>query len=192
MNKMKINSGLAAVALVGGFISGWSTLLIVVALLLIFCDLNDSIKGLMVRVVTFYLGVTLFSTAWDLIADGVHLVINSFHSLIEVLNSYFTDPINTYKLDLYVLSPISKLTSLASSIISYLLVLVKFSFALAVLANQNLNSKLNNNFIVQKMNVLVNKVIMFVNSFEFMQNNNVQQQNVQPQSFETQQNNNVN
>jgi len=178
MNKLKINTGLAAVVMLGCLISGWSTLLIVVVLMLIFCDINDAVKQLMVRVVTFYLGITLFSTAWGLIVDGVDLVISSFDKFIDIINSYLTDPIDVYKLELYLLSPISKVVSLVDEVVSYLLVFVKFSFIIAVLGNNNLKD----NFIVQKLNIFVNKVISYVNSFDLMQNNS------QPQSFDASKN----
>lgn len=182
MNKLKINAGLASVALLGGLISGWSSLLILVILMLIFCELNDSVKKVMVRVVTFYFGITLFSTAWGLIVDGVNLVIDSFNDFIVLINNYLTDPISVYKLETYLLTPVSSVVSILDEIVSYLLVFAKFSFIIAVLCNKNMKD----NFIVKKINGFVDKVVTYVNSFDMMQNNYQQQAN-QSQTFDVQQ-----
>ena len=41
MSKVKINSGLAAIMVIGGFIAGWQTMLIVCALLLLFAEIDE-------------------------------------------------------------------------------------------------------------------------------------------------------
>ena len=181
MSKLKINSGLASVILLACLFSGWATFLTVVILMLIFCEISDSVKQVLIRVITFYFGITLLSMAWGLLVDGVNLVIDSFNDFIGIINSYLTDPISVYKLEAYLLTPIAKVVSLADGIISYLLVFIKFSFILAVLGNK----KLKDNFIVIKLNIFVDKVVSFVNSFEMMQNN--MQQQSQPQTFDVQQ-----
>lgn len=181
MSKLKINSGLASVILLACLFSGWATFLTVVILMLIFCEISDSVKQVLIRVITFYFGITLLSMAWGLLVDGVNLVIDSFNDFIGIINSYLTDPISVYKLEAYLLTPIAKAVSLADGIISYLLVFIKFSFILAVLGNK----KLKDNFIVIKLNIFVDKVVSFVNSFEMMQNN--MQQQSQPQTFDVQQ-----
>lgn len=149
--------------------------------MLIFCEISDSVKQVLIRVITFYFGITLLSMAWGLLVDGVNLVIDSFNDFIGIINSYLTDPISVYKLEAYLLTPIAKVVSLADGIISYLFVFIKFSFILAVLGNK----KLKDNFIVIKLNIFVDKVVSFVNSFDMMQNN--MQQQSQPQTFDVQQ-----
>ena len=181
MSKLKINSGLASVILLACLFSGWATFLTVVILMLIFCEISDSVKQVLIRVITFYFGITLLSMAWGLLVDGVNLVIDSFNDFIGIINSYLTDPISVYKLEAYLLTPIAKVVSLADGIISYLFVFIKFSFILAVLGNK----KLKDNFIVIKLNIFVDKVVSFVNSFDMMQNN--MQQQSQPQTFDVQQ-----
>lgn len=174
MNKLKINTGLASVVLLCSLVSGWSTLLTIVVLMLIFCEISDSVKQVMVRVITFYFGITLFSTFWGLIVDGVDLGINSFNDVIEIFNSYLNDPISVFKLEMYLLNPISKVVSLLDGIVSYLLVFIKFSFIISVLTNKNMKD----NFIMKKITEFVDKVISYVNSFDVMQSNNNQQLNL--------------
>ena len=170
MNKLKINVGLASIILLGGLFSGWSTLLMLVVLMLIFCELTDSVKQVMVKVITFYFGLTLFSTAWGLVVDGVELVITSFDDFIAIINSYFSNPISIYKLEIYLLNPISSIIDIADNIINYLLVFVKFTFIVSMLNNKIMKE----NFVVKKINNYVNRVVNFINSFDIMQNNNYQ------------------
>ena len=48
MNKLKINNGLAAIILLASLFAGWQTLLLAVILMLIFCEVNDKVRNLMV------------------------------------------------------------------------------------------------------------------------------------------------
>jgi hypothetical protein len=177
MNKLKLNTGLASIVLLCSMITGWSTLLTIVVLMLIFCEITDSVKQVMVKVITFYFGITLFNTFWTLIVDGVNLGISSFNDIISILNGYLNEPISVLKLELYLLNPISKVITLLDNIVSYLLVFIKFSFIISVLTNKNMKD----NFVLSKINEFVNKIINYVNSFDVMQNNNYQQQSNQNQ-----------
>lgn len=168
MNKVKISTGLAAIVLLASLFSGWTILLTVSVLMLLFCEMNETIKQVMVKVITFYVGLTVVNLAWDLIVDGVGLAISSLNQLIEVINSYLSEPINIYKLELYLLNPISNIVNILDGIVVYLLVFAKFMFIIAVLGNKPMKE----NFIVNKINEFINKTITFINSFEI---NNVQQ-----------------
>ena len=59
MNKLKINNSLAAIILVAALFAGWQTMLLVVLLMLIFCELDDKIKNLATTVIAFLVGLTL-------------------------------------------------------------------------------------------------------------------------------------
>lgn len=166
MNKLKINTGLAAVALLASLFSGWQTLLIVAVLMLLFCEITDAIKNVMIRVITFYFGIALFTLVWGLIVDGVSLVPELINDLVSIINFYLEEPISLLKLDLYLFNPILKIVSIADKIVDYLLVLVKFTFILAVLGNKPVKE----NIIVKKINEFVKKAISYINSFEMQQN----------------------
>ena len=75
MNKLKINNSLAAIILVASLFAGWQTMLLVVLLMLIFCELDDKIKNLATTVIAFLVGLTLISILWALIYDGVNLLL---------------------------------------------------------------------------------------------------------------------
>ena len=173
MNKVKISSGLAAIVLLASLFSGWTILLTVSILMLLFCEMNETIKQVMVKVITFYVGLTIVNLAWELIVDGVNLITSSLNQLIAVINSYLTEPINIYKLELYLLSPLTNIVSLIDGIVVYLLVFAKFMFIIAILGNKPMKE----NFIVKKINEFISKAIAFINSFEIT-SANVQQQPV--------------
>ena len=87
MNKLKINNGLAAIILLASLFAGWQTLLLAVILMLIFCEVNDKVRNLMVNVIAFLVGLTLISFAWSIISDGVSLVFKGIESIVNVINS---------------------------------------------------------------------------------------------------------
>ena len=164
MGKVKVNSGLASVIVLASLFSGWQTLLIVIALLLLFCDIDDKVKGIIVKVVSFYAAVALVSLGWSLIADLVDLVIDSLNKLIGVINGYldYGDQIDISKLTGYVLNPIKTLVEIADGIISYLLVFAKFAFIIATLGNKQVKE----NPMIKKINSFVAKVIAFINNID--------------------------
>ena len=90
MNKLKINNGLAAIILLASLFAGWQTLLLAVILMLIFCEVNDKVRNLMVNVIAFLVGLTLISFAWSIISDGISLVFKGIESIVNVINSYLS------------------------------------------------------------------------------------------------------
>lgn len=164
MGKVKVNSGLASIIVLASLFSGWQTLLIVVALLLLFCDIDDKVKGTIVKVVSFYAAIALVSLGWGLITDLVDLVIDSLNKLIGVVNGYldYSNRIDISKLTLYVLNPINSLVDIADGIISYLLVFAKFAFIIATLGNKQVKE----NPVVKKINEFVAKVVTYINNMD--------------------------
>ena len=77
MGKLKINSGLISLILVACLFMGWTTMLTVAALILIFCEIDDKVKNVFVRVLSFLIAITLFNLLWDLITGAINLVISS-------------------------------------------------------------------------------------------------------------------
>jgi len=180
MGKLKINSGLLSLVLVACLFTGWGTMLTVAVLVLIFCEMDDKVKNIFVRVLSFFVAITLFNLFWDLITGGINLGISSIKDIITVINSYLDyDKIITLgKLDTQVFIPIQELISIADSIIAYIIMFVEFSFAVSLF----LNKPGKPNFVIKKIEGYVNSVVNFVNSFEFGAGfQQPQQQPVQPQ-----------
>ena len=165
MSKIKVNNGLGTILLLGSVFAGWQTLLIVTALLLLFGEVDDSFKGVVVRVVTFVLGLTIVSWGWDLIVDAVGVVMSSIDKLIEIINSYldYGDKISLDKLYSYLLNPIKLIGDIADGIVGLLLVLAKLSFVISLIGNKNMKE----NVITKKINEYVTKIINYVNSIDF-------------------------
>lgn len=162
MNKVKINSGLASVLVLVSLFAGWQTLLLVVLFILLFCELDDTIKGMIIKVVSFYAALALFSTLWGLLTDVFPLAVNSFDKFIEIIEGYIDEPIDLSKVHAYLFDPINSIISIADSIVQYLIVLVKFMFIISVLANKVMKE----NFITKFINKYVDKVVDFVNGIE--------------------------
>jgi len=176
MGKLKINSGLLSLVLVACLFSGWGTMLTVAVLILVFCEMDERVKNVFVRVLSFFAAITLFTLLWDLITGGVNLAINSIEDLIELINSYlsYDKAITLGKLDSYVFIPVQKAISIADSVISYILMFVEFSFIVSIF----LNKPGKPNFIIKKIEEYINSAINFVNSFEL--GSNYQQPQAQP------------
>ncbi len=138
MTKYKINPGLASLMVVASIFAGWQTLLIVTALLLLFCDLDEKVKGVMIRVLTFYAAYTLVSWGWDLIYKLVDVVFNSINGIVNTINSWleYGSQIDLSKLNLYFVNPIQSVMKIADDVISFLLLFARCGFVVAVLMNK--------------------------------------------------------
>lgn len=169
MTKSKISTGLAAVILVGSLFVGWQTMLIVTVLLFALCDVDEKVKSIAIKVITFYIGLTLVIMAWDLIYDGVDLIFTSIDKIVATINSYldYGKQIDIEKLQAYVIIPAGNLLKIADNIADYLFVFVKFSFIISLFAGKNQKD----NLITNKINGFVSKVLAFINSFEMPVNN---------------------
>ena len=178
MGKLKVNSGLLSLVLVACLFTGWSTMLTVAILILIFCELDERCKNIFVRVVSFFVAITLFNLFWDLITGAISLGISSIKDLINIINSYlpYDKVITLGKLDSYVFIPVQGAVDIASSIISYIIMFVEFKFVVGLF----LNKPGKPNFIIKKIEEYLNSVISFVQSFEF---GGMPQQPSQPQQM---------
>lgn len=162
MNKIKLNASLASIILIANFLVGWQSLIFVTILMLIFCELNDSIKDVLIKTFTFLVGYTLLSLAWSLVVDGVDVITNALNNLVLFISSYLKEPIDISGLNQYLLIPLSTLVSICNDIVDYLLVLIKFAFVVGLL----LNKPMKENFITKWVNYFVKMATNFVNKIE--------------------------
>ena len=162
MYKVKLSTSLASIALIASMFAGLATFLTVVALMIIFCEI-DNIKGVIVRVTSFYLGLILVQTAWNLIFDGyTDLFYGGINSIVDVINSYLDKPVDITKLFKYVLTPIKTIMAYLDTVVSYFITFSKFAFVVALLSNKAPKQNFFTNFI----NKFVDKVITFVNGID--------------------------
>ena len=170
MEKAKIRPGIAALIIVATIFAGWEATLIVSALLLLFADLDDKVKSVLVKVLAFTAGLALFSLFWTLIVKGVDVVVDGITNFIGIINGYldYQDRIDITDFNRYFLTPVKSLTNIADSVVSFFILFAKFAFVVAVITGK----QMKNNFFFNKINAYVNKFGGYVNA-----NDGVQPQN---------------
>ena len=109
MTKLKINYGLASLMVIASMFAGWQTLLLVVILLLLFCDIDEQLKNVITKVVTFFIGYTLITMIWSLIVQGSDVLLNSIDNILKTINSYLSygNQIDVSKIHSYFINPVS-------------------------------------------------------------------------------------
>lgn len=162
MNRIKINNGLAAAIILLSMFAGWGTLLLVTVLMLIFCETDDKFKGIAIRVIAFMAGLALVGYAWDIIYEGIRLVISGIRTLITTLNYYLDDPISILKLEQYLINPVNGILTFLNSVVAYLLMLAKFGFVVATLSGKAVKE----NIVIKKINEYVSKVVNYVSNID--------------------------
>ena len=164
MGKVKINNNLAALMLVASIFAGWGTLMIVTILMIIFCDLNDKIKPLIIKVVSFMAGTTLILLGWDLVSNGIDLIFKLFNNIISIINSYlsYSNKIDLVEFQGKFVVPVTTVVASIGSIIKYLVTFSKFGFIIAIISGKAMKE----NAWTKKVNQYVSKFTNFANSFD--------------------------
>lgn len=188
MGKVKINNNLAALMLVASIFAGWGTLMIVTILMIIFCDLNDKIKPLIIKVVSFMAGITLILLGWDLVSNGIDLIFKLFNNIISIINSYlsYSNKIDLVEFEGKFVVPVTTVVASIGSIIKYLVTFSKFGFIIAVISGKAMKE----NAWTKKVNQYVSKFTNFANSFD--ESVNVNANNVETVSTVNNIENNIN
>lgn len=192
MSKLKINDSLAAIILVATIFTGWQTTLLVILLMLIFCELSDKVKNLTTTVVAFLVGITLVSILWSLIYDGANLLLNSLATIVDVINRYLSvgSKIDMTNFTLKFIEPVQNILELGDSGIDFLITFTKFGFIISIFTG----SAINNNAFTRKVNEYINKALGFINNFGTNQQGTVNNNNNNNNNFNSNQsydNNNI-
>lgn len=168
MSKLKIKSGLIGILLLSGLFAGWQTLLIISVLILLFCEINEDIKKIIVCVISFFIGLTLLDLLWQIIVDGINLIIFIFNQFIDFLNYYLTIPISTINLNKYFIDPLQNVIKTLNEIVNYVFLIFKFVFVLCTLSKKNIN--------IPVVSKYVSKVVNYINITDRNESNNNSQQ----------------
>lgn len=168
MEDSKNYSRVYSLILIVSIFAGWQAMLLVSALLLIFGKVDEDVKKVIITVICFAAGIALFNVFWDLITDGVALVIKAVETIVDFLNSYLDTPIMLLKLRQYLFNPIEIVLGFLTSALSYAITFMRFCFIIALLAGKAMKS----NFIFDKINGFVDKFTSFANGI--FNNQNVQ------------------
>lgn len=171
MSRIKINSGLASLVLLASVFSGWQTMLLTIILLFAFFDVDETVKKVLVSVITFYVGYQIVAIGWDIIVSVVNAILNGLTGLVGVFNNYVDaiDQISIVKLT----SPVAYVIETLDDIVSIMLVLAKVGFVISTITGKAGKT----NMVTSKIQEYVNKALNYVNNFV-----NSQQVNTQPQS----------
>lgn len=157
MAKVKINPGLACVMLVASLFAGWECLLLVTLLMFIFCEIDERIKSVATKVITFYVGLSIVSLGWSIIVSGVKALTDAITSIVAIINTY-RDPLDDIVSAAKIIAPITNLMDIADSVVEVLLVVAKLGFIISVFTFKPEKS----NPLSTKINEYVNKVLNFI------------------------------
>lgn len=164
MSKVKINSGLAAIMVIGGFIAGWQTMLLICAFLLLFAEIDDKVKDVMVKMITFAIGFYLLQTIVNIVFYGIDDIgMTALNDLNKVISPMIAK-IDITKANIfatYVINPLDDICLLAKSIVNILIDLAQFGFIIAVIANKPIKQ----GGIMGKVNGYVKDAVNYVNNF---------------------------
>ena len=157
MNKIKVNPGIASIALVASIFVGWETLLLVTVLLFALCEIDDKTKGIATNVLAFYLSFTIIVWGWDLIETVLYYIPTLISKLIGLVNNFLSplDYIYAEKITL----PINTVIGAIGSIISLLFTIIKLSFVINVISGKNPRKF----FFSGLFNKFIDKAINFIN-----------------------------
>ncbi len=176
MNRVKINYGLASLALVASLFGGWEAMLIVCILLLLFCEIDEKTKSVMTRVITFAIALSLVSLGWSIIYKGIDVVKDGISAIVDIKNTY-AEPLDYISASKFT-TPLREILSVADSIVSLLIILAKFFFVISLLTNrEEKKSPLS-----KHIGKFVSQAINFVNNINvsYQQPMQTMQQPVQP------------
>lgn len=179
MNKYKINYTIAAILLVASFFAGWQTMLIVGALLFIFCEVGDKLKDLSVNLISFSIGIKLVEILWGIIYKASSLIPSILEKLTGIINYYLDsyNKISLTKLKLYVINPIKDLFDIGNDIFGYLITIASFVFITSLLIGKNKKGFVVGNYI----SGYVDKILNYISEF------NTNEYTSQPVSNQTKQ-----
>lgn len=167
MNKIKLNSGIAALILIVSFLTGWGTFVTALVLMLLFAEVDEKTESLAARLGTFIVGYLLFSLIWSVIDSAATLIIKDVGSLADGVNLLVEKIAHKYSSD-YFTGPATTVWNTIDSIVTILMMLTKFGFVVAVLSNK----PESNNFIAKKIRNYVNMVFSFINNIGNGNNSN--------------------
>jgi hypothetical protein len=137
IDKIKLNGSIMAVLLLATFFAGWEYMILVTAIIYVFCSTNERLKNLALRVVTLNAACSLLSLGWNIIENWIVGI--GFRG-VGVLQNFIQDVSG----DTYVnLSWMTTTTSYINSVVQIVGILIaifiataKFKFILNTITNR--------------------------------------------------------
>lgn len=163
MNKYKINYTIAAILLLASFFAGWQTMIIVGALLFVFCEMGENLKNLAVNLISFSIGIKLVELLWGIIYNASVLIPKIIEKFIGIINNYLSsyNQISLGKINLYVFDPIMKIFDIGNNIFDYLVLVASFVFITSLFVGANKKGFIIGGYITKYVNKVLNYVFQF-------------------------------
>lgn len=158
MKKFKINENLLALLMFGSMFAGWQYLIIVAAFIWVFCEAGKSLKDLTVKVLALFGACAVTYLAWDVVTQGIDAIFGGLKHFFEMLVSWGVDSDLVYNTDQYLFTPINKVVEIADSLLTFVVLLVKFKFIYSVISNKEMKGAF---FPVQHF---LDKILVFANN----------------------------
>ena len=150
---------LLVLLLIASIFVSFETSLIILALILLLSNLDEEKKKVYSKVATFLIGLTIFGFVCNLIVEGAGLVMKTILDFINIINCYLKEPIIVNGLQKYAFSPIDYLLGIFDNLVSFIIILVKFLFVIALLNNKDWNK----NKVFCFIECFVDKLVNYVN-----------------------------
>ena len=189
MGKLKVNRGVLALLVIVSMFVGWQTSLLIALFVLIFTDLDEFSKNLLVDVMAFLGGISLIQLFVSLLTGGFQLIHTLVTNFIGFINSFSSDFIIATGIERYFFNPITLILSSVDSIVSFVIIVLKLVFVLALLKNKSFDD----NGILKMLKSVAKKFIDYVanvNLGNFI--NNVNQSNMMNNNMNVNNNMNMN
>lgn len=140
MKSFKVNENLLGLLLVGAMFAGWEYLIVVTAFSLVFCDISEKFKDLVVKVLAVFIAISLILLLWDLVLEGKEVIFGGLRSFFELLVSWGVDSDLLYNFDKYFMNIINFIFNIAGDVLVFIVLAIKVRFIFSVLNNKEMSS----------------------------------------------------
>lgn len=164
MKKLKVNENILALILLISFFLGSLPLVITLIFIWAFCDINDTLKDLSIKVGVVLAAISILELGWQLIEATKDLFFGSLQVLFQQLVAWGVDSDLTINTNMYLFNPIDNIFRIASYFITFVIILVKLRFVLAVVKNEEMKGAL------WPLQLLINKVNAFARNNFYEEN----------------------
>lgn len=166
MKKFNVNANILALLMLVTLFAGWEYMIIVTAFIWVFCESSKNLKDLTIRTVAVYAGCSLFNILWNLLTGVYDVVIEALNTLLEFIATLGAESLEfslkfaefVTKLNSYFLSPVDNIVGIVGSLVTLLILFIKFKYIVSTLSNKPLKGFLG---FVQKY---IDAVVDFANN----------------------------
>lgn len=164
MKKLKVNENILALILLLSFFASDLALVISLVFIWAFCEINDTLKDLSIKVGVVMGAILILSLGWGVVEAGKDLIFGGLNNIFEMLVSWGVTSELTSNANQYVFSPVNSVFTIADYFIVFVILFVKLRFVLSVVKNEEMGGAL------WPLQSLINKMMNFVNNNFYEEN----------------------